>query len=365
MSRMNRVLILVGVLLMLMAGTTQAYQEFRTGVRLDTMGGGDSFNGKFVTDTNDVYHWFGRIYSNADFAQITWDGDDAAGMGLVKSEETYGAYMIHFQEGFEGFMGEANNLTLGYGLPLSGFDVGVIFNRQSSSSTSGDTEMTESYNTFGAGATYDMDEETTLDFSFAFITGSADDGDDDSDDDPDFSGINFYARGFRAMRDDVTIVPTFCFMTGTEEIGSDEYKESMLGLGLAFDYVINDDNTLLVGGSWQQEKSEYPSGDDTIEETTTTLPGLFATVEHEFTEMFTLRVSGSKNFMKYDNGEDGDSLVEYTYYPWGYAIGLGIALGDWVIDLELYDEWLYDFGYWIHGEDGSTPIAQIEAKLFF
>lgn len=360
---MNRVLILVGVLLMLMAGTVQAYEGFRVGVRQMSMAGDDSFNSNFFTDTNDSYHWFGRIYGNADHAHVTWDGGNAASMGLIKSEESYGAYMLHLQQGWDGFGDmESNHFTLGYGLPLSGMDVGVVYNRQSSrEKVDADTEMTESYNIFGVGVTYEMDEETTIDGTFAFLTGSYDNGDDDSDNDPDYSGFDIAVRAFRGLRDDVTAVPVFEFMTQKEDIGGDEYKETMIALGLAFDYVINDDNTLLVGGSWQQYKEEYPSGDDTVEMTTTTLPGIYAGVEHEFTDMFTARMAATKNFQKFDDGDE----YEANEYPFGYTLGLGIAMGDWVIDLELYEGWLYDFGYWVHGTAGGQPIAQIEAKLFF
>lgn len=362
MSRMNRVLILVGVLLMLMAGTVQAFEGFRVGVRQMTLAGEDSFNSNFITDTNDAYHWFGRIYGNADHAHVTWDGGNAASMGLIKSEESYGAYMLHLQQGFEGFDGEANNITLGYGLPLEGFDLGVIYNRQSSrEQTDADTEMTETYNVFGFGLTWEMDEETTIDGSFTFLTGSDDNGDNDSDNDSDYSGFDISGRAFRALRDDVTAIPAFQFMTTTQTVGGDDYKETAIAVGLAFDYVINDDNTLLVGGSWQQMKDEYPSGTETIEETTTTLPGVYAGVEHEFTDMFTARMAATKNFQKYDDGDAYESNV----YPFGYTLGLGIAMGDWVIDLELNESWLYDFGYWIHGTTGGQPIAQIEAKLFF
>ena len=213
MSRLNRTLILVGVLLMLMAATAQAFEGFRVGVRQMTMAGEDGFNSNFFTDTNDAYHWFGRIYGNADFAHVTWDGGDAASFGLIKSEETYGAYMLHMQQGFSGFDGEANNITLGYGLPLEGFDLGAVYNRQSSREKVGDVEMTETYNVFGFGGTYMMDEETTIDGTFAFLTGSYDNGDDDSDNDSDYSGFDIGARAFRALRDDVTVIPVVQFMT--------------------------------------------------------------------------------------------------------------------------------------------------------
>jgi outer membrane protein assembly factor BamA len=235
-----------------------------------------------------------------------------------------------------------------------------------------------------------MDDETVIDAMFAMQMGSEDDGEstvtlvdfpgDDNDfivNDIDFerTGFMFGARAFRAMREDLTIIPVFMFSSYTDTYGDTdrEYKETAFAGGLGFDYTINEDNDLYLFASFQQEKDEntYEVVDETETDTNTytAMPGIGVGVEHELTDMFTMRMGASKNWMKEKaENQTGDETTtnEYKYYPWQFTFGMGIAMGDWVIDLALNQQWLYSAGYWFHGYDsGSSPVAQIEAKLWF
>ncbi len=135
MSRMNRVLLTAGALLMLVSSAAMAFDPFPNPVRVSTLSGGDSFNNNFILDSNDAYSWFGRIYRNADHVRVTWAPyGEAQGLGFIKSEEGYGAYMLHFQEGYGYYPGrqeggEYNHFTIGYGYPFGNFDLGVVYNR--------------------------------------------------------------------------------------------------------------------------------------------------------------------------------------------------------------------------------------------
>jgi hypothetical protein len=365
-SRLNRVLFVTSVMLMLMCSVAMANVGFSTPVRVASLGGGDGFNGNFLNDSNGAYKWFGRIYRNADHARVTWTGGTNNSFGLLKGEEGYGTYMIHLQKGFMDSMGEYNHFTLGYGMPLGGIDWGVIYNRQNIANTMGTVEYTEAWNTFGVGGSWDMDDETLIDFVFQMITGSEDDGvDEDPENDVDYSQMDFGVRAFRQLRDDVTVVPAFWFMTGEDSNAS--VTSGYMGVGVAFDYTVNDNNDVVVGFSYQ--KSSYEAGDPAVESSVTTMPGAFLALETELTDMFTVRMGASKSFDTADNGLDGDSFAEAKTFPYGYTLGMGIGLGDWVIDLELNQSWLYDFGYWVHGttnsDNGQSPIAKIEGKYWF
>lgn len=364
MSRLNRVLFISAALLMLMSTAAMAFTSFSTPVRVATLGGGDSFNGNFFNDSNGAWKWYGRIHRNADHVRVTWTGGTNNSFGLIKSEEGYGSYMVHLQKGFMGSVGEYNHFTLGYGMPVGGIDWGVVYNRQNTSNTMGTVEYTEAYNIFGVGGSWDMDDDTLIDFVFQMVSGSEDDGmDEDPEDDIDYSQMDFGVRAFRQLRDDVTVVPAFWFMTGEDSNAS--VKEGFLGLGVAFDYTVNDDNDVVLGFSYQ--KATMESGDPAVESSTTSMPGVFLALETELTGMFTVRMGASKNFDTADNGLEADAgLVETTVYPYGYTLGMGIGLGDWVIDLELNQSWLYNFGYWVHGVSQSqAPIAKIEGKYWF
>ena len=366
MSRMNRVVILVGLLLMLMSSAAMAFNSVTASpaVRVGSLTGGDDFNGNFFNDSNGAWTWYGRIFRNADHVRATWGGSGLNGgannsVGLIKSEEGWGAYMLHLENGEAGTYGEFNRITLGYGIPVAGFDLGVIYNRQGEKATMGDTDMSEVYNTFGLGGSWDMDDDTLIDGVFQMTMGGVDDGDDNTDD-FEYSEMHFGARAFWQWRDDVALVPAFWFMTGTETIGSADDKYGFMGLGVACNYTINEDNDLWVGANYQQ-MTEEPDGGDKA--TDTTMPGLFAAVEHELTDMFTVRMGASKNF--YTESDGADPVTETTSYPYGFTLGMGLGLGDWVIDLSLNQSWLYNFGYWVHGTPGGSPIAKIETKLWF
>ncbi len=373
MSRLNRVLFITGVLLMLMCSVAMARQGFSTPVRVATLAGGDSFNGNFFNDSNGIYKWYGRIYRNADHARVTWTGSTNNSFGLVKGEESYGTFMVHLQKGFTGSYkvdepaDEYNHFTLGYGMPFGGMDWGVSFNRQNYTSTMGDVEYTDAYNTIGIGASWDMDDETLIDFVFQMISGSEDDGvDEDPEDDTDYSQMDLGARAFRQVRDDLTVVPAFWFMSA--EDSNADMKAGFMGVGLAFDYSVNDGNDVVLGFSYQKSTTE--AGDPAVEESNTSMPGVFLALEAELTEIFTARMGASKNFVTYDNGLEADAgLEEKTTYPYGFTLGLGVGLGDWVIDLELNQTWLYDIGYWVHGTTnanvGQSPIAKIDIKYWF
>ncbi len=370
MSRLNRVFFVAGVLLMLMCSIAVARTEFSTPVRVASLGGGDGFYGNFVNDSNGAYKWVGRIHRNADHVRITWTGSENNSFGLLKGEEGYGTYMVHLQKGWTDSYrvdepaDEFNHFTLGYGIPLGGMDWGLLFNRQNYTSTMGDVESTEAYNTIAVGGSWDMDDITLIDFVFQMISGSEDDGvDEDPENDVDYSQMDMGVRAFRQVRDDLTVVPAFWFMSG--EDSNADMKEGFMGFGLGFDYSVNDGNDVVLGFSYQKATTE--AGDPAVEQSNTTMPGVFLALESELTEMFTVRMGATKSFITYDNGLDADAgLEKKTTYPYGYSVGMGIGLGDWVIDLELNQAWLYDFGYWIHGvSQNQSPISKIEIKYWF
>jgi len=371
---------MVGLLLMLMSSAALAFDKVSSSpaVRVGSMTGGDGFNGNFFNDSNGAWKWYGRIFRNADHVRASWGGSTNNSVGVIKSEEGWGAYLLHLEMGDSGGMygpmfdsdfdgmadltPEWNRFSLGYGIPVAGFDLGFLFNRQSVNHSTGGADLSEAYNTFGFGGSWDMDDATLIDGVFQMTSGGQDDGDDDTDD-FEYSEMNIGVRAFWQWRDDVTLTPAFWFKTMTDKVGSSEGTGGYMGVGLACNYTINEDNDLYVGANYQSMTYE-PDGGDQV--SITTMPGLFAAVEHELTDLFTARVGASKNFKTWSDGEDGDDLDENSHYPYGFTMGLGMGLGDWVIDLSLNENWLYSFGYWVHGVTQSqAPIAKIETKLWF
>jgi hypothetical protein len=209
-----------------------------------------------------------------------------------------------------------------------------------------------------------------------FTSGSEDDGEDeDPENDFEVSGFGLGVRAFKAMREDLTIIPAVIFGSSTEKEGDlNEDKFTKMAAGVAFDYTINEDNDLYLFLSYQSNKEEFTdmSGTEDIvyEYNYTAMPGIGAAVEHELTDLFTIRMGATKNWVKEENvypSGDEEITDEYKYYPWMFTFGMGIAMGDWVIDLQLNQDWMYQAGYWFHGVQatGQPPVAQIEAKLWF
>jgi hypothetical protein len=334
-------------------------QSFPNAVRLNTLGGGDTFGSAFWDDSEQIYSWPGELSNYADMATFSFvPGGPGNGFSLNKDEETFGNYFVGLQRGSIGDLEESdqesNNFTLGYGYPMEGLNLGILYNRQSVSYK--DTEETSwSANQIGAGIDFDLNEDTNIDAAFNFIMLN---GKDAGDDQKLGNSFSIAARMMYGMRDNLKLVPVVAFM-------SEEYTKDMpntfFGAGLGFAYTINDDNTLVFGVDFQRYQQEDNVSDPNTKITATTLPGAILSVEHEFNDWIEARVGASKAWDKIDYGDN-----EETTFPFVFNLGAGLNVGDWTIDLMLNEASFYNFGYWLHGNPSYVaPIAAIQAKLFF
>jgi hypothetical protein len=121
--------------------------------------------------------------------------------------------------------------------------------------------------------------------------------------------------------------------------------------------------------NYQNMNLENESAADTLggvppdtETSSTILPGFYIGTQHEFTDWLELRAGASKSW----GFNDPDGVSENSFFPFEFALGAGIAVGDWQVDLGLNTNWLYNSGYWFHGSPGDDIIiGSIQAKLFF
>lgn len=365
MTRINRMLLLFSALLMIgSAALAGGYCYHRT----DVLSAGDVVHANFWEDSNDINMWVGDLVNYADMVTITLD-DGSQYIGLNKSLEGYGVFHLGLSQMGSMYYdaideyGEMNNITIGYGYELEMMNIGVMLNRVSWAYGVEDGDVKETWHTFGFGVDYMWNEDVNVDAAFMYSKGSSEDLDDDTED-LDASEMGFGVRAFYPWQEGLTLVPVFLFDSYDD---GEDYTESFLGLGLGFNWAINDGNDLMLGLSWQKYTEEYdPEGDDyDYKYTETMFPGLGVAVEHEFFDWLTARVGTSKSWVKDEDDEDNYLMT----YPWRFELGAGIALGDWQVDLGLNTDWLYNIGYWVHGaNDGGyldDPIAGIQAKLFF
>ncbi len=360
----------------MMSSTAMGFEDFPFSVRLETLAGGQPLMYHFWTDSEEVYEYPGSLPLYSDM--VTWsfrssgyygESSDAHSFSLAKSEEGYGTYFVGLHRGYtlpdRQTDGEWNNTTFGYGYPMESMNLGVIYNRQGGSEKTGDTELSETWNYLALGVDYDLNDETNVDASFIYRSGKADDGDSGTDD-MEVSGMGFMGRAAYAWKDDVAVVPIAGFMTGEEKEGSDSEKWTAMYAGLGFGYTVNEDNVVAFGAAYASEKTSWTGQADGDEESTTIMPGFYMATEHEFTDWLTLRGGATKVWStSKDTPAEGDAS-EAKIYPFGFSLGAGIAMGDWAIDLGLNTGWLYNFGYWLHGNSSSSgPISMLQVKLFF
>lgn len=355
MSRINRVLVLGALLVMCSALTAQAYLDYPGGVRLMTLAGGSGLGMHVWNDSEEVFEYPGSLPTYANM--FTWSfspGNDGYSFTLNKGEETFGNYFIGLHRGDMG-AAEWNNVTLGYGYSLEAADIGIIYNRQGISATTGGTETSESWNHIGLGANMEISDSSDLDLAFYFRSTSADDGTTETDG----SGFGLMGRMFYAWTDDVTVIPVIGW-------SSAEYVEGVtdtdIMVGVAFAYVVNESNDVVFGLSYASNKLEDTNVDPDTENTVKDLPAWYLGAEHEFTDWFTVRGGASKAWRTTEMDSDNDQ----NSAPFDFTLGAGIAMGDWQLDLYLEQSTLYNWGYWFHGNRASSaPVAGIQAKLFF
>jgi hypothetical protein len=326
--------------------------------RLFTLGGGDAFNSNFWADSEEVTNYPGSLTNYGDIATISFSpaAPGAMGVTLSKTEQTYGTYYIGLLGGATDNLGnEINNTTLGYGYSFESFNFGFMFNRQAFSNTNGaGAESSNSWNTFTIGSDFEVNEDTNADVSLMYQTV----GDETSS-----FGLN--GRAFYGWKEDVVVIPVVHFSSSE---GPVDFKTTMIGLGLGFAYTVNESNDVVFGLNWQSStmKNDTAAAVGGVaantETSMMTMPGFYVGTQHEFTDWLEVRAGATKSWNKTD--PDGDS--EMSDYPFAFALGAGVAIGDWQVDLGLTTSWLYNVGYWFHGAAAAAaPVASIQAKLFF
>ncbi|MDP6669782.1 MAG: hypothetical protein QF492_07750 [Candidatus Krumholzibacteria bacterium] len=315
MSRFSRLMIVTGALLLMV------FSASATDVRSATLGGAP-----YWKDAGDVDSWYGEIANYSDMAWVNFDaldgdGDpDATSLAMTKSEEGWGSFYLGIGNG------AADKLTIGYGYGLEMATIGFVYDMYDA----GDDSKFD----FGFGIDYDMGD-TNVDLAF------------DYGKDVDASSMGFAFRAFYAWRDGVTAVPVFAY--GTTDDGAD-YTTTGMYFGLGFDYAINEDNSLVLGGN-------YSNWSDSDDASSTTMPGFYAGIEHDLYDWLTVRCAGTKSWDK-----DQDDTASY---PFGFVFGMGLHVGDFDLDVAYREGALFDAFNWMLGGPGELGVYAVQMKYYF
>jgi hypothetical protein len=188
----------------------------------------------------------------------------------------------------------------------------------------------------------------------------------------DGMAVGFNGRMWMEKRDKFQLVPLVVgyYGTATREItpgfGLDttfttDYNRLNLAGGVGVNYQLNDDNLLVLGlevvgysKDGEEVKDDY---EGTI--TTMTLPGIFLGLESKISKWLTGRLGAAQVFQSVTETykPEGGSEIESKSYSTEFKMtfGLGITLGNFVLDAAFNEGLLFDGPYFISGS--AEPIA--------
>ncbi len=393
--------------------------------------------GDYISDDSAVNRWYSTLVSfgnqvNAEMGDWTGtDLTDSRGLGwnhVCGEDGKWGTYRISLNEaslshlGFwagNGFFQNHSPQELGFPFPgdlefpyeetpinrwdVAGawelgesFALGVSITESKWSVEDTDPavqfESSNSWLTFGAGATWTNNENLVLDvlFNFGNAGGETTDGIAATGLEWD-SGTAFEIAGrlFWDWQDNVTLVPVFDYTTSEYSQTStpapgilpaangQKTTDFLIGLGLNMD--VNQDNMLVFALEWANRKGEFANQDPagSVEVTANILPALRLALESDITSWLTTRVGAAK-FIGSIKEETTGEFTETPGVPAGLAffdpegfdwfLGCGFNFAEWTVDLELADETPFGLGFWLTGYDdawaagsGHGPVGRISA----
>lgn len=401
--------------------------------RLTAMGGVDNY----LEDDYNIFNWPATLPSYANIVVIElinddyyhsgfepyarqgdgydagWYGNKVSAMfGLIKGlgEEnqygTLGLFLMEVASGLnpwgdelEGMWDDANlfswpvynKFTLMYGYAMDGgLSFGLGFSRSDEGATEElegfDGEIHWAYTTLSAGVRFDIGDnaygDVAFDYSMASYTEKPSSYGEISQDANSMYG--FKARAFYDWNEYLTIIPFFGFRMWDFSLDADSsgyYSECWGSKGMSFNFgigtnwMVNDENTIIVGidpySYTKVEPSECESGYE-VEGTMTTLPRFLLALESEVTDWLTLRTGCIKELNKLEMKsayEDSEYKASYTEACFDWFLGLGFDVADFEIDCVVHEQVPFSLGYWLTGyqpyRDEETPVWMISAKYHF
>jgi hypothetical protein len=176
--------------------------------------------------------------------------------------------------------------------------------------------------------------------------------------------------------DDLSWTVTNVPAVGDVRSATEKYKS--LGFGISDNMRVNDNNLLIWGVLFQQDKHTYERTDAAVvagdqsafEEKTTQMPLVFAAIETDATRWLKVRV-GARRSMESDRIEDTTFGTPSTTITdkirtsdFDFSLGTGIRWNNLDIDMTLNEKFPLSGGYILSG-DRSTPFTRASATYHF
>jgi hypothetical protein len=143
---------------------------------------------------------------------------------------------------------------------------------------------------------------------------------------------------------------------GTEE----NVTRSMLNLGVALQYEVNGNDMLILGVSGDYVKDEDVAAG--IDESTWSLPALFAALEFDVYSWLTVRTGARKTFDKFSDDVSNTDIKDSSY---SFGLGMGLHFDNFDVDATVEPDALFTGGYLFSGDASQEPLTKITATYFF
>jgi hypothetical protein len=337
--------------------------------------------GPSIRDNSNIFYFPATItqYSKQAVAELrSKEYKDEYSIGIhlpISSDAVFGIYLndpIYLPSELMDIVSNVeleNATTLIYGKKMQNFDIGLAMTLSMDSwdSEFGTIKQEESarYLNFTLGmSTPQYDLGAMLDLPAV----SAKDGEAETK----WSGVGFgfLGRYFMKKTEEIDIVPVAYFNFGSGSYEDDpgisgmektevDNSELDLNLGASLHYHLTNEHLAILGleaFGLSQEVEEVKEGNKTTE-SWTTLPGIFIGVESTLKPWLIGRIGASQVYQSYSRkveppqGESTESSYSDSYFD--LTFGLGIKIGDFLLDASFNENMFFDGPNFISGQVNS------------
>lgn len=284
----------------------------------------------------------------------------------------------------DAFLQPIPSFDLIYGRKMGGIGLGgmITIARNSSSLSPDDStkvDMSSMILGITPGVTFAIGQKGSIDIGFGYEMRSFTDDNQQLDVKSEADGAMGLEAGLRAMLpmgQYVFFIPHFGFGMGklnwktTAGSVTTKYTDSdgsMFGGGVGLNIMPFEETTVLAGfdvamASEENSSTLYP---DSIDKTSSMTPMLVFGAESRFNSWMTGRVGAMKTFFASQKVESYDGTeASLATDSFQMAIGLGMALGDFNLDVKLHEDFLFTGPEFIGGS-GNPPNVMISAEYNF
>jgi hypothetical protein len=164
-----------------------------------------------------------------------------------------------------------------------------------------------------------------------------------------------------------TLVPVVCFskMDLTEKPAPTdqefEVSRTMVNLGVAMHHEVNGNDLLVLGISGDYVKDKF----GTLEESTWSLPSLFAALEFDVYNWLTVRAGARKTFDRYTEKDPPAEDLKTLHSDFRFGLGMGLHFDHFDVDATVQPAAVYSGGYLFSGDSTNQPLTKVTATYYF